>query len=264
MLRYEEYPSGNIRSDLFGGERRDLSSRRNVFRDFLTGQGIRSSRYPIPYTLVIEIIPAILVKTEAEFRERLAKVEPFVSWVQLDVVDGVFAPNVTWGDPQAVASLVTSVRFEIDLMVADPAAAVDAWLRSSHNVGRLIFHQEAADEMAARMLLRRIRTAGLEAGLSLNPETPVEDLFALGDEMDAALLLGVPPGFGGQDLQPHVIKKIAELRARFPKLPIEVDGGVTRENARSLIAAGAMRLAAGSFIFKHPTGPAAALEELHI
>lgn len=215
---------------------------------------------------MVEIIPAILVKTEEEFRARFRQVEPLVSWVQIDIVDGKFAPNVTWNDPLVMASLKTSVRFEIDLMVADVEREVGRWLGAVPQVGRILVHEEALRHDAPRRevfdLMADMREQGIEFGLSLNPETDVEHLFPYIDELDAVLLLGVSPGFGGQKLQENVIKKVALLREKFRNLPIEVDGGVSAENARALVEAGATRLAAGSFLFKHPKGPMGAIEEL--
>ena len=213
-----------------------------------------------------EIIPAILVKTEAEFRERFQKAEPLVSWVQLDVVDGKFAPNTTWGDPAVIAGLETSVKFEIDLMVVDVERAVGQWLEAVPQVERIFFHYEALRKDTPKRevfdLVTMIRELGIEVGMSLNPETPADDLYQFVDELDAVLLLGVSPGFGGQKFQENVIKKVAQLREKFRNLSIEVDGGVSMENAKALAESGATRLAAGSFLFQHPKGPEAAIEEL--
>lgn len=213
-----------------------------------------------------EIIPAILVKTEQEFRERFRQAEPFVSWVQLDVVDGTFAPNTTWGDPAVIARLETQVKFEIDLMVVDVERAVGQWLGAVPQVERIFFHYEALRKDTPKRevfdLVTMIREMGIEAGMSLNPETSGEDIYPFIDELDAVLLLGVSPGFGGQKLEENVIKKVAQLREKFRNLSIEVDGGVSTENAKALVRAGATRLAVGSFIFKHPKGSEAAIKEL--
>lgn len=214
----------------------------------------------------VEILPAILVKTEGEFRERFRQVEPLVSWVQFDIVDGIFAPNVTWGDPAVIASLETNVKFEIDLMVADIERSVAQWLEAVPQVERIIFHREALHKDAPVRevfdLVTTIREAGIEAGMSLNPETPAEELFSFVDELDAVLFLGVLPGNQGQSFHENVIKKVATMREKFRNVPIEVDGGVTPKVARQLVEAGVTRLATGSFLFQHPQGPKAAIEEL--
>lgn len=215
-----------------------------------------------------EIIPAILVKTEEEFRKRFRQVESLVSWVQIDVVDGKFAPNITWGDPAVVAGIETPVKFEIDLMVVDIERAVAGWLEAVPQVERIIFHQEALHAEAPKRevfdIITIIREVGIEAGMSLKPDTSPEVLFPYIEdgELDAVLFLGVNPGFQGQEFHRDVIKKVALLREKYPNLPIEVDGGVTPAVARELVAVGTTRLIAGSFIFKHPAGPEAALEEL--
>lgn len=209
---------------------------------------------------MIEIIPAILVKTEREFRERLAAVEALVPWVQLDIVDGIFAPNRTWGDPAIVASLATPIRFEIDLMVEDDEAAVRSWL-GARQVGRIFFHEESSGAKA-RALIELIRATGKEVGMSLNPKTSHEKLYPFAGELDGVLFLGVEPGFGGQTFIPSVREKVRLFHERFPNVPITVDGGVNPENAAAIVAAGATRLAAGSFIFRHPRGPEVAIAEL--
>lgn len=209
---------------------------------------------------MIEIIPALLVKTEAEFRERLSKVESLVSWAQIDVVDGKFAANVTWGDAAVVGALDTPLQFEIDLMVANPEEIARQWLIPNGPVRRIYFHEEAARE--DRTLLRAIRAAGIEAGLSFNPESPVEAVFPFIEDIDSVLFLGVKPGFQGTEFHQNVINKVAEVRKKFPTLSIEVDGGVTPKTVPALVRAGVSRLAIGSFLFNHPGGPQAAIDEL--
>jgi ribulose-phosphate 3-epimerase len=210
---------------------------------------------------MFEIIPAILVKDEAEFQQQLRAVEPHAKWVQVDVVDGDFAPNITWGDPRTIRSITTSVKFEIDLMVSNPATAVSDWCLPATHIGRIFFHQEVAHGQELEMI-RRIKEAGIEAGVSLSPETPMDSVFPLLREVDALLLLGVTPGFQGQQLQQSVIETARAVHASYPGLPIEVDGGVKPDNIKQLADAGVRRFAVGSFINQHQGGPAAAMQEL--
>ena len=209
----------------------------------------------------VEIIPVILAKDFAEVLARVTALKDLAAWAQIDVVDGKFAPNTTWDDPTQLASLDTALRFEIDLMVAEPERAVERWLLAAPRVGRIYFHQEALESQAqGHRLIARIRSAGIEAGMSLNPKTPIDALESFAQKLDAVLCLGVPPGFGGQQFHEEVIEKVRALHKRYPVLPIEVDGGVRVGVARLLAQAGAIRLAAGSAIFDFDAVPIA--EEL--
>ena len=212
---------------------------------------------------MVEIIPAILVQDEAEFHAQVERVSPYVSLVQLDVVDGEFAPNVTWGEPRVVRSIQSGVRFEIDLMVNNPGKVVGDWALPATPISRIYFHQETAQGEELD-IIKRIKEVGIEAGLSLVPETPLDNIYPFLQEVDAVLLLGVTPGFQGQAFQPSVLDNIRTLRASHPGLPIEVDGGVKPDNIRDIIDAGANRVAVGSFINQHPDGPDAAIRELQM
>ena len=209
----------------------------------------------------MEIIPAILVKSEAEFHRQLKLVEPFVKWVQLDVVDGDFAPNLTWGDPRVVRSVDTNVKFEIDLMVSNVLNVISEWILPATLISRIFFHQEAAKGQE-ESIIKKVKKAGIEVGVSLVPETPLDNVLPYLAEVDAVLLLGVPPGFQGQRLQEEVIDNVRSIHSTHPGLPIEIDGGVKPENIRRLVEAGVSRVAVGSYIFEHPDGPKAAIQEL--
>src|SRR3989344_6090323 len=208
-----------------------------------------------------EIIPAILVKDEAEFQQQLHAVEPHAKWVQIDIVDGEFAPNVTWGDPRVIRSLTTNVKFEIDLMVSNPATAVGDWSLPATHIGRIFFHQETAQGQE-REMIRKIKEAGIEAGVSLSPETPLDTVFPLLGDIDVLLLLGVSPGFQGQQLQPSVLDTARAIHISHPGLPIEVDGGVKPENIKSLADAGVRRFAFAPVIQEHFRGVQASNDEL--
>lgn len=207
-----------------------------------------------------EIIPVILVKTEAEAEARIRAVEKHADWMQIDVVDGKFAPNVTWGDPLFIQRLDTSLHFEIDLMVANPEVAVRQWIAAAPKVGRIYFHYETAGNKS-NTLIDLLKAAGIEAGMSLNPKTSREVLYPFAQRLDAVLFLGVEPGFSGASFQEEVIEKVRVFHQKFPRLPITVDGGVRVGTARKLAQAGAARLAASTAIFGAPD-PLAALEAL--
>ncbi|MBI4133938.1 MAG: ribulose-phosphate 3-epimerase [Candidatus Terrybacteria bacterium] len=210
---------------------------------------------------MVEIIPVILAKDFAEVVARVTALKDLAAWAQIDVVDGKFAPNTTWDDPAQLASLDTALRFEIDLMVVNPEQAVERWISAAPRVGRIYFHQETLESQAqGHRLITRIKSAGIEAGISLNPKTPIGALEPFVPTIDAVLCLGVEPGFGGQQFHEEIIEKVRALHTRHPALPIEVDGGVRVGVTQRLAEAGATRLAAGSAIFDFDAVPIA--EEL--
>lgn len=197
---------------------------------------------------MIEVIPTILVKTQEEAAAKVKTMEGAAPWMQIDVVDGKFAPNTTWGDPLFIKDLDTSIRFEIDLMVNDPEPQVRQWLTAAPRVGRIYFHQEVAGNRSHN-IITRIQKEGIEAGIAINPKTKIEVLYPFAKRADAVLLLGVDPGFYGSPFYEETIERVARLHEKFPELVISVDGGINLERAKKLVAAGASRLAVGSFIW---------------
>jgi len=232
-----------------------------------------------------EIIPVILAKNFSDFKNKLAtikKLRPKPRWIQIDVVDGKFAPYKTWAEPKKVAAGLQPARhkkrrlktgdynIEVDLMVVDPLKHAKAWIKAGAK--RILFHVER-DRHGLRprddimQIIQYIKKHGAEEGLSLNPDTPISMLAPYltpspyplpgGEEkgegkqllVDCVLFLGVNPGKSGQSFQRHVLKKISALRKTYPHLPIEVDGGVNLSNAEELFQAGATRLAAASAIY---------------
>lgn len=196
-----------------------------------------------------EIIPAILVKDEKEFRQKIEAVAGLVRTVQIDVMDGVFVPNATFADPARIEKMRLFETYELDyevhLMVKDPLERLDAWSRSGCQ--RAILHVESVEDPLEAM--RQVRAFGMEAGITLNPETPLEAVEAALPEADVVQVMGVHPGFMGQEFQPVAVEKVRELRDRWPDLVIEVDGGVSDVTVRRLADAGADRLVSGSYIF---------------
>ena len=195
-----------------------------------------------------ELIPAILVNTEDEFRRRVALVAPHVKTIQIDVMDGRFVPQTSWADPAAIAKMHLSVAIEVHLMVQNPEMVVDDWIRAGAK--RIIVHEEARGNFG--LVVEKCHAARREVGISPNPETPVETILGFLDIIDAVLVMGVHPGKSGQKFQPVAFSKIRELQRRKPKLFIEADGGVNRENDLVLVAAGADGLVVGSAIFDAP------------
>jgi ribulose-phosphate 3-epimerase len=179
--------------------------------------------------------------------------------VHLDVMDGHFVPNLSYGAP-VIADWRprTDFPFDTHLMISDPARYLDDFVRAGCDV--IIFHIEAVPEPLP--LLRRIREAGCEAALALNPPTPLSSIEPFLDEVDSVLVMSVMPGFGGQEFEAAVLDKVRALRSARPDLRISIDGGINPSTVGAAVGAGAVQLVAGSAVFRNDGNYAAALEEL--
>ncbi len=171
--------------------------------------------------------------------------------IHLDVMDGHFVPNLTFGFPIVERiSQITQLPLDMHLMVTNPQDYIQ--LAAKTGIKYLSFHQETAFHI--HRIISQIKEAGIKAGVALNPATPVQTLLPVLPDLDFILLMSVNPGFGGQSFLPLVIDKIKELdllrKNKNLDFEIEIDGGVTNNNAQSLWHAGADILVAGSYIFK--------------
>jgi len=184
-------------------------------------------------------------------------------WVHVDVMDGHFVPNLTFG-PKMVADLHRATRLPLDvhLMIERPDDWVDRYVDAG--AAYVVVHVEAARAVSAT--LSRIRTRGAKAGITLSPATPVEAILPYLTEVDLALVMSVNPGFGGQKFIESAIGKLQRLRreidARHLAVELEVDGGVKLDNVRRVVDAGASVVVAGSAVFEAPEGVEAALKKL--
>jgi ribulose-phosphate 3-epimerase len=185
-------------------------------------------------------------------------------WVHVDVMDGHFVPNLTFG-PKMVADLHNATRLPLDvhLMIERPDDWVDRYVDAG--AGYVVVHVEAARSVSAT--LARIRARGAKAGITLNPDTPVEAILPYLGEIDLALVMSVNPGFGGQKFIESAIGKLQRLRkeidARKLAVELEVDGGVKLDNVRRVVEAGASVVVAGSAVFDSPDGVEASLKKFH-
>jgi ribulose-phosphate 3-epimerase len=205
-----------------------------------------------------ELIPAILVQDEASFRERVSLVEGLVTTVHLDVMDGAFVPNRTWFDAKILAALHTPVRFELHLMVNDPKRVIEE-CRMIEHVTRYLWHLEVPLNHAD--LIRTAHEAHKEAGLAVNPKTPVDTLTPCASLLDEILVMGAEPGFSGQTLQPHTIEKARDIHGRWPNVPLGFDINVNAETIPTLRAAGVSRFCSGGAIY-HAADPRKALKDM--
>jgi len=212
---------------------------------------------------MIEIVPSILSADFARLAEEIARVERGgASLLHLDVMDGHFVPNLTIGPP-VVESIRKTTRLHLDvhLMIENPERYAASFVQAGAN--SVSVHYEACRHLDG--VLGMIRNEGAMAGVVLNPATPVSVLEDVLEVADYVLLMSVNPGFGGQKLIPYVLDKVRKLdsmrREKKLALPIEIDGGVHRENLADVVRAGCDWIVTGSAVF-HSPDPEATVREM--
>lgn len=214
----------------------------------------------------IQIAPSVLPADLSRLGDEVIALEKAgVDLIQWDVMDGQFVPNLTFG-PDVIASVRDRVTlpFEAHLMVLTPEVMASRYVEAG--CSRLIVHAEACPNL--HRTLAEIAELGASAGVAISPATPVDAVAHVLDLVDVVLVMTVDPGFGGQRYLPTMEPKIAELDAlitatgRAEATSIEVDGGISAETAPGAVAAGASILVAGSALFAHEGGLAAAVAEL--
>lgn len=192
------------------------------------------------------ITPSILACNLARLQEEVDTVAS-ADWLQADVMDGHFVPNLTFGAP-VLKSLKTALPLDIHLMVSNPRDRVAEFL--AVGAKHITFHAEAVTGSASRKdLISHIRAGNATAGIALNPGTPVSAIFDIVTGVDIVLVLSVHPGFSGQAFMPEVLGKVAALRKAHPDLMIQMDGGIDAVTAKDCVRAGANNLVAASYIF---------------
>ncbi|MBA8778389.1 ribulose-phosphate 3-epimerase [Staphylococcus schleiferi subsp. coagulans] len=198
-----------------------------------------------------KIFPSLLSADFLNLKQEMIELERAgVEALHFDVMDGQFVPNISIGFPilEAVRS-ATSLPIDVHLMINNPEQYIDTFIDKGAN--KLSVHYEATPHI--HRIVQRIKNRGVEAGVVINPGTPISALDTLLDEVDYVLIMSVNPGFGGQKFIPSSLRKIAQLKEQRKQreldFKIEVDGGVNAETAAQVIAAGADWLVAGSYFF---------------
>ena len=210
------------------------------------------------------IAPSILSADFTRLGEEITACESAgAGWLHIDVMDGHFVPNITMG-PFIVEACrrVTNLPLDVHLMIEKPERHLEAFAKAG--ASRINVHVETCPQL--QNTLQQIKSLGCEAGVALNPDTPVDAIEAVMPQADLILVMSVYPGFSGQGFLPSSFAKVAEVRKKLDGLSssawIEVDGGVTVENVRELKDAGATAFVAATAVFKHPQGAEAGIRAL--
>ncbi len=200
---------------------------------------------------MVKISPSVLASDLSNLASEVNEIEKAgAEMVHLDVMDGVFVPNMSFGMPVIEALKKHSkIFFDVHLMIVKPELYAKRFIDAGADL--VTFHYEAAED--SEKLLDEIHAAGAKAAISIKPKTPAEEIFHLIPKCDMVLVMTVEPGYGGQKFMPEMLEKVTKIRAEAERLgkelDIQVDGGINPDTAKLAVQAGANVLVAGSSVF---------------
>ena len=201
---------------------------------------------------MIKISPSLLAANFLNLKDDVSRIENAgADYLHLDVMDGSFVPNISFG-PLVLEALrpTTNLVFDVHLMIVNPIKYIPVFAKCGADI--ITFHYEAVDDVGA--VIDAIKASGKKASISISPKTPAELLFPYLSRLDMVLVMTVEPGFGGQSLIPETLDKVRTLRDEITRLglscDIEVDGGISEKNISLVTNAGANVIVAGTAIFK--------------
>ena len=197
------------------------------------------------------IAPSILAADFANLEKEVIMLnESNADWIHVDIMDGVFVPNISFGIPVVQAIQRHAKKpLDVHLMIVQPERYIEAFYKAGASI--ISVHEEATPHL--HRVVQQIKALGIKAGVALNPHTPISVLENVIESIDVVCLMSVNPGFGGQSFIENTFKKVAQLKslivASNSNTLIEIDGGVNQHNAKPLLEAGADILVAGNFVF---------------
>lgn len=212
----------------------------------------------------VKIAPSMLSADFLHLEKDVEMVNEFADIFHLDIMDGTFVPNISYGFPVVEAIAKKACKpLDVHLMIVHPEKYVERFAKAG--AAYISFHYEAAKETSASVV-ELIQAQGVKAGIAINPDCPVEAIFPLLPKVDFVLVMSVFAGFGGQKFIPESIDRVKAVKAELARIgrgevPVEVDGGIGPANAADVVAAGAEMLVAGSSVFK-AENPAAAIRAM--
>lgn len=200
---------------------------------------------------MIKLAPSMLSADFSRLKEELGNIERGgAQYLHLDVMDGQFVPNITFGAPVIkMLRPVSNMIFDVHMMVQNPERFFEDFKKAGADI--INIHSEAVQSLTNA--IEAIHKLGVKAGVTIKPKTPVEDILCVLDKVDLVLVMSVEPGFGGQKFMPDMLEKVKKLaqikKEKNYSYEIEIDGGISLENAKEVIEAGADVLVAGSAVF---------------
>jgi len=209
----------------------------------------------------MQIIPSMLTQTRDEFFEQLNAVQGSVDMIQIDIADGLFVPNMTWSNPEEIGMYLI-IDCELHLMVENPLEEIEKW-EDVDQVKRVYFHFDAVGPDESENILKVIQANNWQAGIVLNPDTPIEMIEPLLPLIDAVMFMGVHPGFQGQDYIPETTKRMRDFKSRYKKTFVALDGAVNMQTLPDIITSRIDAICPGSAIFRNEKTPANNVETMN-